>query len=57
MERNATNPTVVDPAFYQLIFTNDTVDNTDDVTYHPEVIEYDPAFALAPGFGAFCVNA
>ena len=41
--QNVTDPTVVDPAFYQLIFTNDTVANTDDVVYHPKVIEYDPA--------------
>jgi hypothetical protein len=41
--QSVVDPTVVDPDFYQLIFTNDTVSNTDDVVYHPEVIEYDPA--------------
>ena len=41
------NPTVVDPAFYQLIFTNDTVQNTDDVVYHPTLIQYSPASDLA----------
>lgn len=41
------NPTVVDPAFYQLIFTNDTVQNTDDVVYHPKLIQYNPASDLA----------
>lgn len=41
------NPTVVDPAFYQLIFTNDTVQNTDDVIYSPTAIQYDPNADLA----------
>ena len=41
------NPTVVDPDFYQLIFTNDTVQNTDDVVYSPTAIQYDPAADLA----------
>ncbi len=41
------NPTVVDPAFYQLIFTNDTVQNTDDVVYRPKLIQYNPASDLA----------
>ncbi|MDA1052306.1 MAG: DVUA0089 family protein [Planctomycetota bacterium] len=41
------NPTVVDPAFYQLIFTNDTVQNTDDVVYYPKLIQYNPASDLA----------
>lgn len=41
------NPTVVDPAFYQLIFTNDTVQNTDDVVYQPVAIQYDPDADLA----------
>lgn len=36
------DPTVVDPAFYQLIFTNDTVSNTDNVVYRPTSISYDP---------------
>lgn len=42
-----TNPTVVDPAFYQLIFTNDSAANTDDVVYRPKVIQYDPATDIA----------
>jgi len=41
------NPTVVDPAFYQLIFTNDTVHNTDNDVYHPSSITYDPDSDLA----------
>ena len=41
------NPTVVDPAFYQLIFTRDTVQNTDDVVYRPTSIQYDPATDMA----------
>ncbi|MBC8355867.1 MAG: choice-of-anchor L domain-containing protein [Planctomycetes bacterium] len=43
----ATDPTVVDPAFYQLIFTNDTVQNTDDVVYFPTLVQYNPASDLA----------
>ncbi|MGE0757193.1 MAG: hypothetical protein AB7O38_09240, partial [Pirellulaceae bacterium] len=43
----ATNPTVVDPAFYQLIFTNDTVHNQDDVVYRPTSIQYNPATDMA----------
>ena len=43
----ATDPTVVDPDFYQLIFTNDTVQNTDDVVYHPKLVTYNPASDLA----------
>ena len=42
-----TNPAVVDPRFYQLIFTNDTVHNTDDVVYYPTTIAYDPASDMA----------
>lgn len=41
------NPTVVDPAFYQLIFTNNSVQNTDDTIYRPKVIQYDPASDIA----------
>ena len=41
------NPTVVDPAFYQLIFTRDTVQNTDDVVYRPTSIQYDPVTDMA----------
>ncbi|MEM7315099.1 MAG: LEPR-XLL domain-containing protein, partial [Planctomycetota bacterium] len=29
------------PNFYQLIFTNDTATNTDDVIYRPNVVDYD----------------
>ena len=29
------------PAFYELIFTNDTVTNTDDVIHNPASVEYD----------------
>lgn len=43
----ATNPSVVDPAFYKLIFTTDTVHNTDDVVYRPKAIQYDPTADLA----------
>ncbi len=41
------NPTVVDPAFYQLHFTNETVHNRDDQVIHPTSIRYDPANDLA----------
>ena len=37
-----TNPSVVNPAFYQLIFTRDTVQNTDDQIFLPTTISYDP---------------
>ncbi|MFO0819085.1 MAG: tandem-95 repeat protein [Pirellulales bacterium] len=30
------------PNFYQLIFTNDTIRNTDDVVYTPTSVSYDP---------------
>jgi VCBS repeat-containing protein len=36
------NPTVVDPRFYQLIATKDTVSNNDDVVFRPTAIDYDP---------------
>ncbi|HND55888.1 MAG TPA: hypothetical protein PLV92_25905, partial [Pirellulaceae bacterium] len=36
------NPAVVDPAFYRLIFSRDTVENTDDVTFTPASVQYDP---------------
>ncbi|MCH2129865.1 MAG: MBL fold metallo-hydrolase, partial [Pirellulaceae bacterium] len=42
-----TDPTVVDPQFYQLIFTNDTVNNTDDEVFHPTSVSYDPATDMA----------
>ncbi|MFM9118362.1 MAG: hypothetical protein ACKOU6_19615, partial [Planctomycetota bacterium] len=35
-------PSVVNPAFYQLIFTQDTVRNTDDVVFLPQEVTYDP---------------
>ncbi len=41
------NPTVVDPAFYQLILTNDTVQPNDDVVFSASSISYDPALNLA----------
>lgn len=37
------NPTVVDPQFYRLIFTNDSVTNQDDQVFFPSSISYDPA--------------
>ena len=30
-----------DPAFYQLLFTQETLENTDDVLFHPTDVEYD----------------
>ena len=41
------NPTVVDPSFYQLILTNDTVEPGDDVVFAPIAIHYDPASDMA----------
>ncbi|MFM7072949.1 MAG: hypothetical protein ACKO38_14265, partial [Planctomycetota bacterium] len=41
------NPTVVDPEFYRLIFTRDTVENVDDTTYLPTSIVYDPVLDKA----------
>ncbi|KLU05935.1 Alkaline phosphatase [Rhodopirellula islandica] len=38
---------VVNPDFYKLIFTNDTVENTDDPVYAPTLVEYDPALNRA----------
>ena len=38
----ATDPTVVTPGFYQLIFTNDTLTNTDDQVFVPSRISYNP---------------
>ena len=32
-----------DPSFYDLIFTNDTATNLDDVTFRPDSVEYSPA--------------
>ncbi|MFO0904297.1 MAG: tandem-95 repeat protein [Pirellulales bacterium] len=36
------NTSAENPNFYQLIFTNDSVQNTDDVVYTPTVVSYDP---------------
>jgi hypothetical protein len=36
-QRSAENPN-----FYRLIFTRDTVENTDDITFFPTRVEYDP---------------
>ncbi|MFO0869761.1 MAG: GEVED domain-containing protein [Pirellulales bacterium] len=41
------NPKVVDPAFYRLIFTRDTVENTDDTTFLPTSVVYDPVLDKA----------
>ena len=41
------NPTVVDPAYYQLIFTNDTIQPGDDQVFFPTSISYDPATDIA----------
>ncbi|MFG0266004.1 MAG: cell surface protein, partial [Rhodopirellula sp. JB055] len=38
---------VVNPDFYKLIYTNDTVENTDDPVYAPTLVEYDPALNRA----------
>ncbi|MCC9657531.1 tandem-95 repeat protein [Rhodopirellula halodulae] len=38
---------VVNPDYYKLIFTNDTVENTDDPVYVPTLVEYDPALNRA----------
>ncbi len=41
------NPTVVDPSFYQLILTSDTVQPNDDQVFAPVSIVYDPASDMA----------
>ena len=41
------NPTVVDPAFYQLILTSDTVQPNDDRIFSASSISYDPLLNLA----------
>ncbi|MDP6444688.1 MAG: hypothetical protein QF805_12920, partial [Pirellulaceae bacterium] len=48
------DPTVVDPAFYQLHFTNDTASNQDDLALfgpngfaNPQSVVYDPALDVA----------
>ncbi len=43
----AVNPTVVDPAFYQLILTSDTVQPGDDQIFSAQSISYDPLLNLA----------
>ncbi|MFO0904160.1 MAG: dockerin type I domain-containing protein [Pirellulales bacterium] len=43
----APNPSVVNPAFYRLIYTRDTVENTDDTTYLPTSVSYDPTLNKA----------
>lgn len=37
------NPSVVRPEFYQLILTQGTVRNTDDLVFNPTSVSYDPA--------------
>ncbi|MEX0585359.1 MAG: hypothetical protein WD176_01855, partial [Pirellulales bacterium] len=39
--------TAEDPSLYQLIFTNETATNADDVIYTPSSVDYDPATDLA----------
>lgn len=41
------NPTVVDPMYYQLIFTGDTVQPHDDRVFRPTSITYNPLTNLA----------
>ncbi len=41
------NPSVVDPASYQLILTNDTVQPNDDRAFLPSSVTYDPATDIA----------
>lgn len=43
----AVNPSVVDPSYYQLILTADTVQPSDDQVFLPTSISYDPATDLA----------
>ncbi|MFK8112175.1 MAG: hypothetical protein AB8B91_08220, partial [Rubripirellula sp.] len=38
---------VVNPQFYKLLFTEDTVENTDDTLVLPTTVEYDPALNRA----------
>ena len=46
---NFSNPSlsVVNPSFYKLILTDDTVENTDDTVFEPNLIEYDPVLNRA----------
>lgn len=41
------NPAVVDPTFYRLIFTSETLDNSDDKVYFPTRVHYDPQTDMA----------
>ena len=41
------NPKVVDPQFYNLIFTKDTVSPNDDEVFRPNSISYDPVLRRA----------
>ena len=41
------NPKVVDPQFYNLIFTKDTVSPNDDEVFRPNSISYDPVLKRA----------
>lgn len=41
------NPSVVDPAYYQLIFTADTVQPGDDQVFTPTSVSYNPANDMA----------
>ncbi|GAB5405864.1 MAG: hypothetical protein Aurels2KO_40950 [Aureliella sp.] len=43
----ATDPTVVDPSYYQLVLTADTVEPGDDQVFMPTSISYDPATDVA----------
>jgi VCBS repeat-containing protein len=36
------DPSVVNPTFYRLIFTQDTARNTDDLAFSPTTVSYDP---------------
>ncbi|TWU41719.1 tandem-95 repeat protein [Novipirellula artificiosorum] len=44
---SASDPSVVRPEFYNLFFTGDTVESTDDSKFNPIAIEYDPALHRA----------
>ena len=39
---NPTQRSAENPDFYRLIFTGDTVENTDDITILPDTVQYDP---------------
>jgi hypothetical protein len=40
---NPTQRSAENPQFYRLIFTHDSVENTDDITFFPTSVQYDPA--------------